>query len=151
MLIGGILNKLGRPHKIAFHSMLSPMPTGPWHVTIGNPKNPIMMMGNMIMDSAEIEHYGPLGLDDFPTGIKVTVKLKHGKPRDQIGIEKMYLMGDNRIYLPAGKDIIKLYSECKDYKNNGEEMNYKFKKPIDETKLTSEEKAELEKLKETEQ
>ena len=148
MLIGGILNKLGRPHKIAFQSMLSPMPTGPWHVTIGNPKNPIMMMGNMILDSAEIEHYGPLGLDDFPTGIKITVKLKHGKPRDQIGIEKMYLMGDNRIYLPAGKDIIKLYSECKDYKNNGEEMNYKFKESENETKLTAQEKANIETLKE---
>lgn len=118
MAIGLMLNKLGRPHKFAFNSMLSPAPTGPWHITIGNPKNPIMQMGNMILTDTEIEHYGPLGLDDFPTGIRVTCKLKHGKPRDQIGIEKMFLNGDNRIYTPANKDIIKLYTECKDYKQS---------------------------------
>lgn len=142
ILLGGVLNKLGRPHKFAFNSMLSPAPTGPWHITIGNPKNPIMMMGNMILRDAEIEHYGPLGLDDFPTGIKVTVKLSHGKPRDQIGIEKMYLMGDNRIYVPVGKDIIKLYTECKDYKNSEEKPTYKFKEST--ANLNAEAKALLE-------
>ena len=124
MMIGGFLNFLGRPHKQAFASFLSPAPTGEWHVTIGNPKNPILSMGNMILEDTEIEHYGPLGLDDFPTGIKVTCKLKHGKPRDQIKIEQMYLGGDHRIYLPAGNDIMKLYDECKDYKKSGAEIKY---------------------------
>jgi hypothetical protein len=65
---------------------------------IGNPKHPIMSMGNMILDSCTIEHYGPLGLDDFPTGLKVTMTLKHGMPRDNLKIEQMYMNGDYRIY-----------------------------------------------------
>lgn len=118
MLLGGLLNKLGRPHKMAFDSFLSPRPTGPWHLTIGNPKNPILSMGNMILKSAEIEHYGPLGLDDFPTGLKLTVSLEHGKPRDTIGIEQMYLAGNNRIYAPMGRDIERMYNESKTYKGD---------------------------------
>ena len=49
MLAGGLLNKLGRPQKSMVNSLLSPAPTGRWHVTIGNPFHPIMSMGNMIL------------------------------------------------------------------------------------------------------
>lgn len=116
MLMGGMLNKLGRPAKQALSSLLSPAPTGPWHLTIGNPKAPILSMGNMILKSSEIEHYGPLGIDDFPTGIKVTITLEHGKARDISGIEQMYLMGDNRIYTPMGDKIETVYENAIDYK-----------------------------------
>jgi hypothetical protein len=97
-LTAGLLNKLGRPQKNALNSMLNFQPTGLWHLMIGNPKHPIMSMGNMILDSCTIEHYGPLGLDDFPTGLKVTMTLKHGMPRDNLKIEQMYMNGDYRIY-----------------------------------------------------
>ena len=109
MLLGGALNALGRPQKEALNSLLTSAPVGLWHLTIGNPKHPIMSIGNMILDGCEIQHYGPLGLDDFPTGLKVTVKLKHGMPRDKLRIEQMYGMGDNRIYIPMGKDVALMY------------------------------------------
>ena len=108
-LLGAGLNKLGRPQKNAVNSLLSPAPVGFWHLTIGNPWHPIMMMGNMILDGCDIEHYGPLGLDDFPTGLRVTVKLKHAKPRDASLIEMMYLMGESRVYTPVGKEVLKMY------------------------------------------
>lgn len=113
-LLGAGLNKLGRPHKAAVNSLLSPAPVGFWHLTIGNPWHPIMMMGNMILDGCEIEHYGPLGLDDFPTGLKVTVKLKHAKPRDAGLIEMMYMMGETRIYTPVGKEVLAMYEGSDD-------------------------------------
>lgn len=111
MLLGGMLNKLGRPHKYAMASLLSDAPVGCWHLTIGNPKSPILEVGNLICTGCEIVHYGPLGLDDFPTGIKVIVNLEHGKPRDIVGIEQMYGRGDSRIYAPLGGKVLDMYKE----------------------------------------
>jgi hypothetical protein len=89
MLISGFLNKLGRPQKAMTNSLLSPAPVGLWHLTIGNPHHPIMSIGNLILKSTTIQHYGPLGVDDFPTGLKVTCDLIRGKSRDIRDIEKL--------------------------------------------------------------
>ena len=97
---GMFKNQLGRPAIYAFNSLLTGDAVGPWHLTIGNPLNPIMSMGNMIMTGSEIQHLGPLGLDDFPTEIRVTVSLKHGRPRDSVEIQKMYTKGREAIYKP---------------------------------------------------
>lgn len=121
MLVGGVLNKLGRPAKQMVNSILSPAPVGFWHVTVGNPHHPIMSIGNMIIDSAQIEHYGPLGLDDFPTGLKVTVTLKRAKSRDSRDIEKLYMHGNDRIYTSMGPKIFDMYTHAKEYKS-GKEM-----------------------------
>lgn len=109
-LLGGTLNALGRPKKAALNSLLTPAPVGYWHVTIGNPWHPIISMGNMILDGADIEHYGPLGMDDFPTGLKVTVKLKPAKGKDATLIEQMYTYGENRVYTPMDDTIINMYN-----------------------------------------
>lgn len=116
--IGGAINSLGRPQKQALNSLLNPAPVGLWHLTIGNPKHPIMTMGNMILDDVQIEHYGSLGLDDFPTGLRVEVKLKHAKPRDAMQIEQMYLMGDFRTYYPMSGVVSEMYKCSSRYKDN---------------------------------
>lgn len=118
MLVAGQLNKLGRPQKQMINSLLSPAPVGFWHVTIGNPHHPIMSMGNMIIKNATIEHYGPLGLDDFPTGLKVTVELTRGKPRDLRDIEKLYMHGNDRIFTSMGPKVFDMYKHAKAYKEN---------------------------------
>lgn len=112
MFTGGLLNSLGRPQRQAVNSLLNDSPTGLWHLTIGNPKHPIMSMGNMILTDVQIQHYGPLGLDDFPTGLKVEIKLKHAMPRDAMKIEQMYMMGDFRIYQPLGADANHMYENA---------------------------------------
>lgn len=109
MLLGGLLNKMGRPQKQAIAALLRDQNTGCWHLTVGNPKSPIIEVGNLICEGVDVEHYGPLGLDDFPTGIRVKVTLSHGKPRDIVGIEKMYGRGDTRIYTPLGSDVLNQY------------------------------------------
>lgn len=93
-------NMLGRPQLYAFNSLLTGDNTGLWHVTIGNPLNPIAVMGNMIVKDVKLQHYGPLGIDDFPTGIKVQVTLAHARPRDMVDIQKMYTQGNSAIYVP---------------------------------------------------
>lgn len=116
MFIAGKLNKLGRPQKAMYNSLLSPAPIGFWHVTIGNPKRPIMSIGNMIVTGVNIEHSGPLGLDDFPTGLKVTVELDRGKPRDLRDIEKLYMQGTDRIYSSMSDKVFDMYKNSELYK-----------------------------------
>ena len=118
MIIAGQLNRLGRPQKQMMNSLLSPAPVGFWHITIGNPHHPIMSMGNMILTDTKVEHMGPLGLDDFPTGLKVTCTLTRGKPRDLRDIEKMYMHGNDRIFYSMGPKIFDMYKNAKEYKGN---------------------------------
>ena len=134
---GMLKNQLGRPAIYAFNSLLSGEAVGPWHLTIGNPLNPIMSMGNMIMTNSEIQHLGPLGLDDFPTEIKVTVTLKHGRPRDSVEIQKMYTKGREAIYKPMNLvDINKYYTNPNAF---GDVMqNLKYNKDVNFNNLNAE-------------
>lgn len=125
MIVGGALNKFGRPHKQMINSILSPAPVGFWHVTIGNPHHPIMSIGNMILKNTKIEHYGPLGLDDFPTGIKVTCDLERGKTRDLRDIEKLYMHGNDRIEYSMGPKVFDMYKYAKEYKGSSKTTAYK--------------------------
>lgn len=94
---------MGRPQVYAWDSLLSGGDTGMWHLTIGNPLRPIMTFGNLEVTNTTIEHSGPLGIDDFPTKLKVTVQLKHARPRDIGAIEKMYAFGASSIYKGKSK------------------------------------------------
>lgn len=125
MLMSGMLNKMGRPHKQMANSILSPAPIGFWHLTIGNPHHPIMSIGNLVLKSTEIEHYGPLGLDDFPTGLRVRCQLQRGKSRDIRDIEKLYMHGNDRIYTSMGPKIFDMYQSSREYQSG-----YKSKTPV---------------------
>jgi len=119
VVAGGLLNSLGRPQRQAVSSLLTSAPVGLWHLTIGNPKHPIMSMGNMILTKVEIQHYGRLGMDDFPVGLRVAIGLKHAMPRDIKNIEHMYMMGDSRIYQPMGEDVQIMYESSTDLDGGG--------------------------------
>lgn len=110
---GALKNTLGRPALYAIHSLISGDNLGLWHVTIGNPLNPIMVIGNLIIENTELE-FGdcPLGLEDFPTEIKCRVTLKHCRPRDAADISRMFTKGEGAIALPLGQGGITNY-----YKN----------------------------------
>jgi hypothetical protein len=85
------------------HSILTGAPVGEWHLQVGSPLNPLMMIGNLICTRGKVEFNDELGPDDFPTELKVTITLEHGMPRDKDGIESMFNYGQGRIYaLPKG-------------------------------------------------
>lgn len=110
---GMLKNQLGRPEIYAFQSLLDGSNTGLWHVTIGNPFNPIAVMGNLIITDVQVQHLGPLGIDDFPTELKVTVSLKHSRPRDAVAMERMYTKGVGAIYMPLTgyKEYTKVFQD----------------------------------------
>ena len=83
-------------------ALLTGDPIGDWHLTIGNPFNPIAMIGNLIVKNCEITWEDELGPDDFPIGFKAVITLDHGLGRDKDAIESMYNRGYGRIYtLPS--------------------------------------------------
>ena len=97
-LLGGSLDKLKRPEMYSLHSLLSANPTGEWHLTVGNPFNPAMMFGNLVMDGASFGVEGPFTADDVPSYILLEIKLKHAMPRDKYGIQRMFNYGGTRFY-----------------------------------------------------
>lgn len=97
---GEQLDKMGRPQIMAIDSLLSGDPTGEWHISVGNPANPIISIGNLILEKTEVDISGQLGPDDFPNKIKVTCSLKPAMPRDRTDIISMFSR-NNRTYLSS--------------------------------------------------
>ena len=130
----GNMAKKSMPNMLSIRSMLSGEPVGEWHVTVGNPMNPIAVIGNLILMDSTIEFGETLGIDDFPTELTWTVKLKPGRPRDKGDIESLFNSGYGRLSYapmttlssekntfggakkdaPAGSDEIKLLKTIKD-------------------------------------
>ena len=79
-------------------ALLTGEPVGDWHLTIGNPLNPIAMIGNLIVKDVKFKWSNELGPDDFPIGFTAEVTLDHGLGRDRDAIESMFNRGFGRIY-----------------------------------------------------
>ena len=79
-------------------ALLTGEPVGDWHLTIGNPFNPIAMIGNLIVKDVKFKWSNELGPDDFPIGFTATITLDHGLGRDRDAIESMFNRGFGRIY-----------------------------------------------------
>jgi hypothetical protein len=69
------------------------IPTGNWHLTIGNPMNPIMRIGDIVVRSCKVEFGEELGADDFPIDLKFTVTLSPTKPRNGADIRRTFNNG----------------------------------------------------------
>jgi hypothetical protein len=95
---GAGLDKMGRRAPQAINSLLSGESTGEWHLTVGNPANPIISIGNLALTATDIQLYGPLGADDFPTQLKVVCSLTPARPRERVDIINMFSR-NNRTYL----------------------------------------------------
>lgn len=110
LLGGALMDLFNTPQggQIA-NALLTGEATGSWHVTIGNPLNPIAVIGNLICEKTEVQFTGPLGPLDFPENLEVSITLKPGRPRDKSEIESMFNAGKGRFYITpkGGPDINK--------------------------------------------
>lgn len=85
------------PDFISARAALSDRPVGEWHLVVGNPMNPIMVMGDIICKGCTMKFDDEMGPDDFPTGVTFTVQLQQGKPRDKAAIERMFNLGRGKM------------------------------------------------------
>jgi hypothetical protein len=79
--------------------MLSGYPVGEWHLVVGNPLNPIAMMGNLVCQGVKISFNEDLGPDDFPTEMKAVYTLAPGRQRHRGDWESAFNRGNGRLYL----------------------------------------------------
>lgn len=98
-------------------ALLSGEPSGFWHLTVGNPLDPIAMMGNMAVKSTKVQFSEALGYDDFPTEIKFSVELEHARPRDNGDIQSMFNGGKGRFYAFTNSDMEKAYHSIDTMRN----------------------------------
>ena len=108
-LFGGNVGVAGMAKAPA--ALLSGAPTGYWHVTVGNPLDPIAMMGNMAVKNTTVQFNDVLGYDDFPTEIKFTVELEHCMPRDNAAIENMFNGAKGRFYAFTDANILNKFAD----------------------------------------
>jgi hypothetical protein len=77
-------------YRIKFAQII-PATTGaasaPWHITIGNPKNPFFSSGDMIAESCEIKMNNTLGFNDLPTRIEYSFTMKSAR---DLGIQEIF-------------------------------------------------------------
>lgn len=98
MIAAKVLKSATIPYINNQRALLTGDPVGDWHLTIGNPLNPIAMIGNLIVKNIEIKFSDELGPDDFPIGFDAVITLEHGLGRDRDAIESMFNRGFGRIY-----------------------------------------------------
>lgn len=98
--MGGFIDKFmgAAPSYQAVKGLITGESTGNWHLTIGNPLNPIAMFGNLICTNSKITFGNVLSNDDFPTELKLEVTLKHARPRDKSDFESAFNAGKGRLY-----------------------------------------------------
>ena len=95
--VGTALAGKALPELISVKAALSDRPVGEWHMVVGNPVNPIFVMGDLLCTNVEMKWDDELGPDDFPTGVSFAVTLKQGKPRDKTAIERMLNLGETKL------------------------------------------------------
>jgi hypothetical protein len=88
------------PSIVAMKALLTGEPVGEWHMVIGNPFDPLLQVGNLICTEAKFQFNDVIGADNFPTELKVTITVEHGRPRDAGDIQSMFNRGNGRIYYP---------------------------------------------------
>lgn len=99
---------------LLIRSFLDGRAVGEWHLTVGNPMNPVAVIGNLCLKSTQIKFSESVGLDDFPTEVTFTVTLEPGRPRAKQDIESMFNLGGGPLAfspLPAPSSAFNSYGE----------------------------------------
>jgi hypothetical protein len=100
----------------AVNSLLTGEETGEWHVMVGNPANPIISVGNLILENTEYHFNGALGNDDFPSKLTVTCTLKPARHRDRSDMIAMFHRGGRTYTTLSPGDTSPKYSGNKKMK-----------------------------------
>jgi len=124
-LIGSIASK-DMTSIASMPPLLTGDPIGEWHLTVGNPFNPTLMVGNLLCESMDVEFNDELSIEGFPTEMTFKIKLKHGRGRDAGDIQSMFNRGNGRIYHYNDSSINSSASSRNTNNDTGNELAKKF-------------------------
>ena len=98
-----IASRIGKLHQapLVMRALADGRAVGEWHLMVGNPMDPIAVIGNLCLDTTSIEFGEELGAHDFPTEVKFKVALSHGRPRAKQDIESMFNHGGGDLFFSA--------------------------------------------------
>ncbi len=91
--------------------------SGPWHVTLGNPKRPMFTSGDMICKKVDITLGETLAFNDLPSRITVDFTLTNARPLGLSEIMSRFMQGQGRSYV-AGPSSWHESSTARDYNPN---------------------------------
>ena len=114
--ISSIINKY-KVKIIGVINSLTGSPSGPWHITIGNPKHPIFSSGDMIADKVSLTLGNTLSFNDLPANIIIDVDFKSARNLGAQEIFQKLNCGKERTYA-----VVKGYENGADYltRNNAD-------------------------------
>lgn len=122
-----VMENTAVPNIKTMNSLLVGEPVGEWHLTIGNPLNPIAVIGNLICEKVDFEWVDELGPDDFPVEFTAIYTLQHGMMRDKASIQSMFNRGMGKIYeLP---DYIRSSSDFETHVDHYTDNRQSFREP----------------------
>ena len=98
--ISSIINKY-KVKIIGVINSLTGTPSGPWHITIGNPKHPIFSSGDMIVDNVKMTLGNVLSFNDLPSNITLEVEFKSARNLGGQEIFQKLNCGKERTYVVA--------------------------------------------------
>jgi len=122
--VGELLRK-----PLIYRAILDGRAVGEWHLTVGNPMNPMAVIGNLCLTTASVEFGEVLGIDDFPTEVTFTVNLDHGRPRAKQDLESIFNLGNGALgysQLPPPPSASNSYGD-----NNTQKMNSAYGGRVD--------------------
>jgi hypothetical protein len=98
-----IASRLGKLHQapLVMRALADGRAVGEWHLMVGNPMDPLAVIGNLCINSTTMSFGEELGAHDFPTEVKFKVTLSHGRPRAKQDIESMFNHGGGDLFFSA--------------------------------------------------
>jgi hypothetical protein len=106
-LLAGTINKYRWPIRGSL-SLMTGLPSTPWHMTIGNPYHPVISLNNVQVDGVTITPNTEMGFGDMPTRLKVSITLKIGRPLGKQEIDRIFNNNYRRVYTKATIEDVKL-------------------------------------------
>ena len=75
------------------------LPSGVWHISVGNPKSPFISCGDLLISSSKLKLGKELGYNDFPNSFVVEYELKSSRTRGRQEISRIFNAGRGRTYV----------------------------------------------------
>ena len=96
-LLASTLNKYKWPLRGSV-SVMTGLPSTPWHITVGNPYMPILSINNIVVDKVNIDFANQLSFNDSPINIGVKIDCRLGRNMGAQEIMTYFNNGYKRIY-----------------------------------------------------